>query len=384
MNPSTDHIAASDPANNPLSLDAWLEGGNDASSLIQSWQSVTEDSPLTQQVDQQVLTQSQSQNEQQLYSEYMHDMHTPSQRASDASLLEYVKEGRAASDYEPKAWPRNPITPDPYQHLTHTQGGGNNEHNNIEGALGVQSASIPWDYRHYSGNLNSHRKAEPLVYTPLVLAKSHDGTSAIDLTSLTNQKYQSQRMSSNPQYANTLSALTDYEPVESNPTDHWLPQMPSSSAPGVKNQKFWEKHFLDLYAPTPPPLLAPVPPQPKNRRVAPAVSLAETQSIVLPSILSHGERVQSLVTPVLDHEAQPVAFHDVDGEQEELKHSREMNMFAPSSSSSSSSEEMSDEDDHTALVYLEIEQDFEEHPALAQLDVDTPFPQAIEEEFAWE
>jgi hypothetical protein len=357
LTPLSDHISTSDPANNPLTLDAFLSGDDDQP-LVQSWSNAIEDAPLAQRMDQEVLVRSQSQSR-----------HAAGQ---DQAFIEqgWVQEGHPVSEYEPKDWPAKAITPDPYQHLTQRHGGGTNEHNNIEGALGVQSAAIPWDYRHYSGNLNSHRKAEPLVYTPLILAKDHDGTSAVDLTSLVNRKYQSQRMSSNPQYANTLSALTDYKPVQQNPTDHWLPQMPVSAAPGVKNQKFWEQHFLDLYAPTPPPLLAPVAPRMKQPKKP--VSLMETKSVVLPDILRRGERVQSLVTPVLDAQNQPIAFHNHEVEEDAMRHSRDVDIFAPAHQ-----EEMP--------VFIEEDVELEEPQALAEIDLEEmPFPPAaVEQTFDW-
>jgi len=292
-------------------------------------------------------------------------------------------EGHPASDYEPHDWPKNAITPDPYAHLTHKQGGGSNEHNDIEGALGVQSASIPWDYRHYSGNLNSHRKAEPLIYTPLVLAKSHDGTSAIDLTSIVNRKYQSQRMSSNPQYANTLSALTDYKPVQLHPTDHWLPQIPTAKAPGVK-QKFWEKHFLDLYAPTPPPLLSPIPPQMKKKGVVTksAASLLESSSTVeLPDILSHGEHIQSMITPVYDENHQSIPFHNSEIESQQQRDSVEIDQFAlaghdaePVFTAFLQENEIIEEEEETSAMEVTPESVF---------DTSLPFPPAKEELFPW-
>lgn len=300
------------------------DDASQAHSLVQAWQNVIEQ-PMMQQLDQEVVLHSRAQVQQ------VGGQMDAAAFLEQGSQKPFLIEGKPASDFEPKSWPAQPITPDPYRHLTHRQGGGTNEHNNIEGAMGVQSASIPWDYRHYSGNLNSHRKAEPLIYTPLAIAKDHDGKSAIDLTSLVNRKYQTERMSSNPQYANTLSALTDYRPVQLHPTDHWLPQIPVQNAPGVRNQKLWEKHFLDLYAPTPPPLLAPVPPRmPKPFGAQPKPSsLLETHAAPLPSILTHGERVKPLITPVLDANQQPVTFHNPEVEAEELMHQREVDIFAP-------------------------------------------------------
>jgi hypothetical protein len=343
--PMADHISTSDPANNPLSVDSFLEGGE--SPIVQSWSSAIEEQPLARELEQEVLIPSQRQEQQEQYAS----------AAGPTSMLEqgqrWAEEGHHASDYEPGDWPKQAITPDPYAHLAQIQGGGTNEHNNIGGALGVQSASIPWDYRHYSGNLNSHRKAEPLIYTPLVLAKDHDGQSAIDLTSLVNRKYQSQRMSSNPQYANTLSALTDYKPIQLNPTDHWLPQMPVRGAPGVKNPKYWEKHFLDLYAPTPPPLLAPVPPRMKSNKQAKQTSFVETQAVELPAILRRGERVKPLITPVFDSNNQPIAFHDQQAEDEQVMHEREVDIFAPAHTSFLETEVDVDELDMDELESME-------------------------------
>jgi len=298
--------------------------------------------PRTQRLDQQVLTSSRAQ------AALAHA------RGEEPAFLEWVSEGRAASTYEPQWWPKNPITPDPYHHLALRQGVVTNEHNNIHGAMGVQSTAIPWDYRHYSGRFNTHRKAEPLLYTPLFIAKDHDGNSAIDLTSVMNRKYQYQRMSSNPQYVNTLSALTDYKPVKLAPTDFWLPQMPVETSPGVKNQKFWEAHFLDLYAPTPPPLLSPKAPQ--MRQAPQAASLLEMQHVDLPDILQHGERVHSIITPVQDMNGNAVPFHDLDAEADSLMHSRELTM-APAGVflelDEEAVEDMDAETAHAALLDIE-------------------------------
>jgi len=203
---------------------------------------------------------------------------------------------------------------------------------------------------------------EPLIYTPLVLAKNHDGTSAVDLSSILNRKYQTQRMSSNPQYANTLSALTDYHPIQLHPTDHWLPQIPTQAAPGIKT-KLWEEHFLDLYAPTPPPLLAAVPPQPKKTKQA-KQALAKSKAkanklksakaifkkakaksdkeqeaevsddsfLQLPSMLSREEHVQSMITPLMDNQQHLIPFHDLEAEHQQQLHSRDVNIFAPANS----------------------------------------------------
>jgi len=315
-----------------------------------------------QQLEQQVISQSQEEHQLQL---------TPASDYSnvgdgDPSFVEKVTEGYPAVRYEPTPWPKRAITPDPYQHLAHTQGGGTNAHNNIVGALGVQSAAIPWDYRHYSGNLNTHRKMEPLIYTPLVIAKDHDGKSAVDLTSLINRKYQSQRMSDSPQYSNTLSALTDYKPIQLHPTDHWLPQIPIQAAPGVRNSNYWEHHFLDLYAPTPPPLRAPVAPKMKTPlKYAQSTknwALLETEQherAAMPDILKHGERVHPLVTSIVDaHTHQPIPFHDADSESAELRSSidHEFNPSLPASSNL-----MLEEQEWQQPIMLEEDVTLEEH-----------------------
>ena len=365
ISPSYDRISTSDPANRPLSAADFLsgDGSSEGSALLESWQQVVEDQPTARRVDQDVIMKTQRQASQSI------------QRQNDPSFIEqgqqWVQEGHHASDYEPKPWLLGTITPDPYQHLAHKQGGGTNEHNVIEGALGVQSAAIPWDYRHYSGKLNTHRKAEPLIYTPLVIAKDHDSKSAIDLTSLANHKYQSQRMSSNPQYANTLSALTDYKPIQLHPTDHWLPQMPVAQAPGVKDPKYWEKHFLDLYAPTPPPLLAPVPPQPKralNAQLRP-ISLMETKAVELPAILRRGPRVKPLITPLMGANNQPVPFRDIESEQAAMKHSLEVDVFAPA--------HVDDNDMAFIETEIEMENQFENEN---EFEVESEESQQLEED----
>jgi hypothetical protein len=374
LSPLSDHISTSDPANNPLSVAAFLEGGHDAA-LIQQWENAV-DSPLAQRLDQQVVTQTRSQAAR------------SHQRSEDAgpSFLEqqWVQEGQQASTYEPTDWPAQPITPDPYQHLAQTQGGvPGKEHNNIEGGLGVQSASIPWDYRHYTGNLNSHRKAEPLVYTPLVLAKDAEGTSAIDLTSLANRKYQSERMSSNPQYANTLSALTEYVPVQLHPTDHWLPQIPAARAPGVRNKKYWENHFLDLYAPTPPPLLAPVVPRMKKKAAQVRRDLAMMEqdakiTAAMPEFLRKaGNSVQSMVAPVLSQQTgHQVRLRDLAGEDSRVAHSRDMDALAPAHASEA--------DIPLAFLEEDVHAEWEEPKALWDLEVqEMDFPQARDEITGW-
>jgi hypothetical protein len=297
----------------------------------------------------------------------------------DAALVEEGPvEGHAASVYEPTPWPNPRITPDPYEHLTHRQGGGTNEHNHIEGALGVQSAAIPWDHRHYAGNLNSHRKAEPLIYTPLFVAKSPDGESAVDLTSLVNREYWRERMSKRPQYLPTLSIGTDYKPVQLHPTDHWLPQMPKA-APGV-SPKYWEQHFLDLYAPTPPPLRSPRVPGIKRQRKAGQhqQSMLETAAVApLPSILTHGEQVHPLITPMLDAHQRPVPFHDVDAEDDAQRRARDVDLREPLAHANDIASFM--ELDEQVSSEMESE---EELPADAVYDVSVPFPPAVEEQEA--
>jgi hypothetical protein len=365
LTPLTDRITTSDPANQPLSVAAFLEGRDENGPLVQSWQNAIQENPITQKMEQQVLTQSQHQAGE-------------AGSSDDAALLEteWVHEGKAASKYEPKAWPLEPITPNPYQHLTHKHGGGDNDHSRIEGALGVQSAAVPWDYRHYSGNLNSHRKAEPLIYTPLVIAKGADGTSAVDLTSIINKRYQSQRMSSNPQYANTLSALTDYKPVQLHPTDHWLPQVPLAKAPGVK-EKYWEKHFLDLYAPTPPPLLAPVAPQPpksaKEKAEELQKSLLEIQSVgPLPDVIRQREHVRPLISAVTDAENNPVPFVDQQTEDEQNMRMHEVDIMAPAHAQ------------QPIVAFIEMEEEIEkQQDQWDQMIQEMEVPPKREEEFPW-
>lgn len=382
LTPLTSHISTSDPGNNPLSVNSFLEGGADSGPLVNSWANAIEAEPITRRMDQEVLVQSQHQ-----YASAQQQQQR--QQATDASFLgtERVTEGAAAKTYEPGQWPAERITPDPYKHLAHRQGGGGNAHNNLEGGLGVSSAALPWEYRQYAGDLNSHRKAEPLIYTPLVLAKSADGASAIDLTSLANRKYQSQRMSKQPQYASTLSALTEQAPLLKDPTDKWLPQVPVHAAPGAA-PKLWEKHFLDLYAPTPPPLLSPVPPRMKPTAAqraaaeaqAQAASLVEVATRNMPSFLTQKARVQSLVTPMLDAQARPLAFRDVEGEAEAMRAARNVDLFAPANGGAS---DMADDED-APMVFLQQDEELFNEDALADIDIDTPFPLAHDEEqFPW-
>lgn len=359
-------------------MSAFLQGDNDGA-LIQQWENAVEEAPRAQRLDQEVMTRTQSQARAAYQAQHQ-------QQQQDASFVEqgWVQEGKQASTYEPSDWPAQPITPDPYQHLAQTQGGVDiNAHNNIVGGLGVQSVSIPWDYRHYTGNLNSHRKAEPLVYTPLVLAKDQDGTSAIDLTSLANRRYQSQRMSSNPQYTNTLSALTEYEPVQVNPTDHWLPQIPAAAAPGIRNKKYWENHFLDLYAPTPPPLLAPVVPQMKKKKSTLKRDLALVEqnaklTAAMPNFLRQaGNSVQSMVAPVLSQQTgQQVRVRDFAGEDARVAHSRDVDVLSPA--------HQQQEDVPLAFLEEDAHAEWEEPRALWDIEVrDMEFPEEREEIADW-
>lgn len=198
---------------------------------------------------------------------------------------------------------------------------------------------------------------EPLIYTPLFIAKGADGASAIDLTQIRNRRYQMQRPNDKPQYAATLSDLTAYRPIDVHPTDHWLPQlnggnggvpgatvghgqegdaMPSAKGAGPRGSESWAKHFLDLYAPTPPPMLAPKVPRMAKSISEEEHSLAEVAASTaaisssyyasLPSVLRRGERSQPLVMQ------SRIAFHDRAVEDDRRRRSVEVDMNRPAQS----------------------------------------------------
>jgi len=234
-------------------------------------------------------------------------------------------EGFPASRYDRPSWLQNKIAPDPYKHLAQNTDGSNRvNHDRIEGAIGIQSSAIPWDYRHYTGDLNTHRRAEPLIYTPLVIAKNEVGTSALDLSSIASKRYAQQRQSSNAQYAPLLSAMTDYAPTDPASTDSWLPRPPE-----IKQKKSWEKHFLDLYAPTPPPLLSPRVPQPPRGKKAPGASFLEVASAPpLPAVLRHGSRIQPLITTLMNSDG-PVPFRSAEQEAQQYRAAMQVDPLQP-------------------------------------------------------
>jgi len=351
---SNDRITTSDPANSPISAADFLSGRDLDNSMVERWQSVLEEAPRTARLEQEVLLQTQSQQAR----------HHARQAAAveDLAMLaaERLMDGKAASTFEPKQWPAESLTPNPYKHLA--------PHNNIQGGLGVQPTAIPWEYRQYAGQLNSHRKAEPLIYSPLVLAKDAQGTNAIDLTSILNKRYQLERASEQPEYASTLSSMAGYRRADVAPTAHWLPQLPHT--PDGQKKK-WEEHFLDLYAPTPPPLLAPVPPKmPKTvEEEAEAEAQKEYQALAelaahpLPSVLTQREHARPMVLNIIDSVTnQPIAYHDNQAEEERLRRSREVDLFAPASV-----------DEDAASIFLEQDTDVDvdvDADADADADVD--------------
>ena len=366
QNLPTAHLSSSDPANNPLTASAFLSGGADAGPLLNTWHDSFLEAPQARAMEQEVTIQSQA-------------AAAAGSRHSDPSFLE--RDGLPASAYEPKTW-MGDLSPKPYVDV-------NVPHNHIEGALGVASASIPWDYRSYAGELNSHRKAEPLIYSPLVLAKDASGESAVDLTSLINRKYTAKRNSASPEYAATLSGATEYSPQARDPTSSWMPSIPLQKGP----KKSWEKHFLDLYAPTPPPLLAPVAPRmPKSAREGHEEdeerSMIEKRAAAapLPSFLTRKERVKAMVTPLFDKAGAAVQYHDRAAAEARIKASHEVDIFAPAHAPvpTAGSVARSMEHDHAPAVFLEVEDVMEQEDGLEQFDIDLPFPEAQHKEvFPW-
>jgi len=246
--------------------------------------------------------------------------------AEDVSLLETIAHAghrnRNPGDPLLTRYADGKLTPFPDAHL---RGEEVEPHSNISPAIGVSSSAIPWMYRQYMGHLNTHRRAEPIIYSPMLVAKSESGTGA-DVTELANARRFANQLRAQPGQIQLLPAnhfsvtgltlgqqmqLTGalHHAKSGNPgANTWFPRPPEGS-PFIERP--WKDHLLDLYAPTPPPLLAPVPPMGPEELQArsegytgawpppDAPSLIETSSTsfhAAPVLPQHFEHVQSLVT----------------------------------------------------------------------------------------
>jgi len=176
--------------------------------------------------------------------------------------------------------------------------------------------------------------------------------------------------------------------------------MPGGKAPGV-SQKYWEKHFLDLYAPTPPPLLSPRVPRMKRtgpRRARHSLLETAAAAVPLPAVLSHGEHIRPLITSVLDSHSNPIPFHDVPAEEEAIMKEREVDMYAPAhpdgqqtmfleldEETHSSEQEGTDEPSLTEEQVLsaiqEIATPFQDPKVI--FDTSVPVPPKMEQEITW-
>lgn len=252
----------------------------------------------------------------------------PSESGEDVSLLETIAHAghgnrhRNPGDPLLTRYADGKLTPFPDAHL---RGPDAEPHNNISPAIGVSSSAIPWMYRQYMGQLNTHRRAEPIIYSPMLIAKSDSGTGT-DVTELANARRFVQQLRAQPGQlqllpANhfTVAGLTLGQQLQLSGVLHqgekgnpgagtWFPKPPEGS-PFIERP--WKDHLLDLYAPTPPPLLAPVPPMgPEELEArasgykgpwppADAPSFIETAAAQKPQALfspERFERVQPLIT----------------------------------------------------------------------------------------
>jgi len=289
-------LASAAASSNPYSIEAFLTGQNDlvSQSMPQASSSASFSSDSSEDVS--------------LLETIAHAGHNNRNRNPGDPLLTRYADGK--------------LTPFPDAHL---RGPDAEPHNNIESAIGVSSSAIPWMYRQYMGHLNTHRRAEPIIYSPMLVAKSESGTGA-DVTELANARRFANQLRAQPGQIQLLPAnhfsvtgLTLGQQIQlsgalhrsqsGNPgANSWFPKPPEGS-PFIERP--WKDHLLDLYAPTPPPLLAPVPPMgPEELQAraegykgpwppADAQAFIETASapIHASSILpQHFEHVQSLVT----------------------------------------------------------------------------------------
>jgi len=295
-------VSASDPSNFPISVQSFLAGEGSEEQLL--WkQSLQEPNEAWKVSDSDVLE----------------DSHVESDLpSSPSSLLEsgshWVHEGLPPR-HQP--WPFKPVITNMAKEIQENE---LNPKNKITHALGVTSAAIPWMWRSYGQNHNSHRKAEPLLYRPMVIAKTADGKKAVDLTHFLDYRIAYQRSVNDPAYEPTLGKLTGYVRRPLAPVSQWLPQVPKPSS-----NRVWEKHFLDIYAPTPPPLRSPIPPQPK--KASKPSSLLEQKSIPK-IILPKHEHVKSLYSTMLSNN-RPVQFINEEQEEHRLKHALDVDLSIP-------------------------------------------------------